>query len=230
MIDYSDQLVKRKALPAIKADDNVRPLLSKARRFITPKVGQLTNSSQEIERIASTISQYMCPTPPYPEILYLGFASVLSKALLMQAETEVSARQVTALPLAQVCVRFLIHLPNFANVFYARLVQRTGGWGVPITVPKPDGISEVEYKKLRGYRNEREEQKDFELRVVGIMTLYFAIMVAEVNAPVPPPFSLPDFWLYLSRLMSSPTLLQTDLAMQILAGTLDSFMRYGRFD
>lgn len=136
----------------------------------------------------------------------------------MQAETEVSARQVTALPLAQVCIRFLINLPNFANVFYARMVQRTGGWAVPITVPKTGGISEVEYMKLRGYRTEREEQKDFEMRVVGIMTLYFAIVAGEIDAPVPPPFALPDFWLYLSRLMSSPALLQFDLAMQILAG------------
>ncbi|GJJ12921.1 hypothetical protein Clacol_007168 [Clathrus columnatus] len=215
------ELVKRKVLPAIKADDVLRPHLSKARRFITPKIGQLVDSRHEIERIAKSIHEYMYPTPQHPELIYIGISSVLSKSILMQAETEVSARQVTARPLAQVCIHFLTHLPNFSKVFYARMVQRTGGWAVPITVPKPEGISEVEYKKLRGYRTEREEQKSFEMRLIGIMTLYFAILVGETEDPVPPPFSFPDFWMYFARLLSSPVLLQTDIAMQILAAAIE---------
>ena len=136
----------------------------------------------------------------------------------MQAETEVSARAATAIPLAKVTISLLTQVEFFPHVLYARMVQRTGGWAIPCPITKPQNASEVEYKKLRGYRTEREEQKDFENRVRGIMTLYFVILTEEVSQPMPPTWALPRYWTYLARLMSTPVLLRSDMAMQIIAG------------
>jgi len=136
----------------------------------------------------------------------------------MQAETEVSARAVTAIPLAQVTIRLISNIEHFSDVLYARMVQRTGGWAVPIPIPKPQGMGEVEYMKLRGYRTERETQKDFDIRISGIMTLYFAILTAETSSPLPPVWSFPRYWTYFARLMSTPVLLRSDVATLILAG------------
>ena len=136
----------------------------------------------------------------------------------MQAETEISARAVTAIPLAKVTINLLLRIEFFSDVLYARMVQRTGGWAVPIPVEKPADMNEAEYLKLRGYRTEREGQNDFQIRVVGIMTLYFAILTSNVPQPLPPLWTLPRFLAYFTRLMWTPILLRSDLAMQIIAG------------
>ncbi|KIJ49204.1 hypothetical protein M422DRAFT_247004 [Sphaerobolus stellatus SS14] len=215
------EMVKRNYVPAIKADDNLRPIYSKARRFITPKIGQLTNTQSEIERISTAILQVVLVQPPHPESLYFAILSSLAKAILKQAETEVSARAVTAIPLAQVTIRLLTNVEHFSDVLYARMVQRTGGLAVPIPVPKPQGMGEVEYMKLRGYRTERELQKDFDMRISGIMTLYFAILTSEVSTPMPPMWSFPRYWAYFARLMSAPVLLRSDITTQIIAVALE---------
>lgn len=136
----------------------------------------------------------------------------------MQAETEVSARAVTAIPLAKVTINILTHVEFFSDVLYARMVQRTGGWAIPMPVRKPPDMSEVDYMKLRGYRTEREGQKEFETRVTGIMTLYFAILNSPVSHPLPPLWAPPRFWTYTTRLVSTPVLIRSDLAMQIMSG------------
>lgn len=196
----------------------MRSVWSRGRRAIVPKIGQLTNSQSEIDRITTAILQIILVQPPHPEPLYFSLLSALAKAILMQAETEVSARAVTAIPLAKVTIGLLMHLEFFSDVLYARMVQRTGGWAIPIPVRKPANMNEVEYKRLRGYRTEREAQKDFETRAVGIMTLYFAILTSDVPQPLPPLWILPRFLGYISRLISTPVLLRSDLAMQIIAG------------
>ncbi|KAF8518688.1 GLE1-like protein-domain-containing protein [Hysterangium stoloniferum] len=214
------QQVKRIYLPTVKSNDTLRSIHTKGRRSIVPKIGQLTNSRKEIQRITDTILGVIHVQPPHPQPLYMSVLSSLAKAILMQAETEVSARAVTAIPLAQVTVHLLTHVPDFSEVLYARMVQRTGGWAVPVTVPKPSDMTELEYKKLRGYRTEREPQKDFETRVVGVMTLYFAILTTDVANPMPNPWSFPRFWTYLARLISTTALMRSDLAVAIFTVAL----------
>jgi nucleoporin GLE1 len=210
--------LKESYLPTVKADPTLRSAWSRGRRGIVPKIGQLTNSQSEIDRITTAILRIILVQPPLPEPLYFSLLSALAKAILMQAETEVSARAVTAIPLAKVTLGLMIHLEFFSDVLYARMVQRTGGWAIPIPVGKPATMSEVEYKKLRGYRTEREGQKEFETRVAGITTLYFAILSTDIPQPLPPFWTLPRLWLYLTRLMSTPILLRSDLAMQVISG------------
>ncbi|KAF8511435.1 GLE1-like protein-domain-containing protein [Gautieria morchelliformis] len=214
------KLLKEGYVPAVKADANLRTVWSRGRRAIVPKIGQLTNSQSEIDRITTAILQIVLVQPPYPEPLYFSLLSALAKSILMQAETEVSARAVTAIPLAKVTIGLLLHIQFFSDVLYARMVQRTGGWVIPIPVGKPANMSEAGYKKLRGYRTEREEQKEFETRVEGIMTLYFAILTTDVPQPLPPLWSLPRLWTYITRLTSTPILLRSDMAMQIITAFL----------
>jgi nucleoporin GLE1 len=202
----------------VKDNDTLRPLLGQVRRAIVPKIGQLTNDQSEIDRISTEIIRIVNMQPPPPEPLYFSILSALAKAILMQAETEVSARAVTAIPLSKVTIRLLSNITLFPEILYARMVQRTGGWAVPVPVPKPQGMGEVEYAKLRGFRSEREPQKDFDTRVIGIMTLYFAILTEGVSTPMPMAWAFPRYWTYFARLMSMSVLLRSDMALQIIAG------------
>jgi len=191
------------------------------------------------------------PPTPHPQPLYLAVLSSLSKSILLQAETEVTAEKKSALPLAFVTCA-LLHHPSisdaFPEVFFAKMVQRTGGWGVPVVVPtrdvdgKPWG--EGERRKAMGYRRtggddngEWESTGEYSTRIAGIMRVYFLVLGMSASAPTPALaagmgaragqgqvsraqklFQLPRFWTYFARMLGDERLLETAVAAQVLYG------------
>ena len=146
------------------------------------------------------------PPTPHPQPLYLAALSSLSKSILLQAETEVTAEKKSALPLAFVTCA-LLHHPSlsdaFPEVFFAKMVQRTGGWGIPVVVPmrdvdgKPWG--EGDRRKAMGYRRtggsndggdhngEWESTGEYSTRIAGIMRVYFLVLGMSASASAPTP-------------------------------------------
>ena len=148
--------------------------------------------------------ELVCPSTPLPQPLYLAVLSSLSKSILFRAEAGVTDVKKSALPLAIVTCA-LLHHPSlsdaFPEVFFARMVQRTGGWSVPVVVPMHDvdekPLSEVERKKAMGYcrtwRNDYGRDDDYEwesageysTRITGIMRVYFLVLSMSASAPTP---------------------------------------------
>lgn len=172
-------------------------------------------------------------SPPHEPVVYMALLSSLAKAILLQAETEVTAEKRSALPLAQVTFNLLGTLEHFPEVFFAKLVQRVGGWPVPIVVPSADHDGrpwkdEAERMKALGYRKTEdnsggeatESVADFSARVAGIMRVYFHILKippAGGQRALKPVFQLPRYWIWFARVMSEPGLLQTAVAPQIIS-------------
>ena len=164
-------------------------------------------------------------------MLYGALLSGLAKAILLQAETEVSASSKTAVPLARVTALLLDALPNFHEAFWARMIQRVGGWAVPILPPpisdrEDDSgrtLTPEEYRKVCGFRSTDETSVAYTARVTGIMTLYFSILVtsSSLSMPMPPNFAFPRYWSYFGRLLSSPGLLKQAVAPQVLTCALE---------
>jgi nucleoporin GLE1 len=50
----------------------------------------------------------------------------------------VTAEKRSAIPLAQVTFNLLESLEHFPTIFFAKLVQRCGGWPIPFVVPQVD--------------------------------------------------------------------------------------------
>jgi hypothetical protein len=73
---------------------------------------------------------------PHPDKIYISLLSSLAKAILLQAETEVTASKSVAVLLAIVTKNLLSGLPHFEGVLLAKLIQDAGGWGVPISIPQ----------------------------------------------------------------------------------------------
>jgi len=73
---------------------------------------------------ASHISCTLYSFPPRHNMrrFYISLLSSLSKATLLQAETEVTASKAAAGPLAQVAANLLGALPHFSDIFYVKLV------------------------------------------------------------------------------------------------------------
>lgn len=171
------------------------------------------------------------PSPPHEETLYQALLSALAKSILLQAETEVSASNRTAVPLARVTALLLEALPGFGDALWARFIQRAGGWAVPFPPPPvSDGeddvgrtLSSEEYRKVCGHRSPEETLGDYTSRVVGMLTLYFSILVTStaLESPLPPQFAFPRLWAYVSRLMCMPGILKHPVAPQALTAALE---------
>jgi nucleoporin GLE1 len=133
----------------------------------------------------------------------------------------VTAEKRSAIPLAHVAANLLQELEGFSEILWAKLVQRTGGWPIPIVPPRePD----VDYTKLSGFR-EDESLSEFTIRVAGIMRVYFYILIAPVNLPLDPPFRVTRYWIYFARMLSDRQLLESGpVAPELLASKCGIFV------
>ncbi|KAL4063803.1 GLE1-like protein-domain-containing protein [Scleroderma yunnanense] len=244
--------LKAGPMKTVKGDKALKSQWNAIRRQITPKIGQITQDQETISRITHQLIELVRPPTPHPQLLYIAALSSLSKSILLQAETEVTAEKKSAIPLALVTCALLHHpllSDAFPEVFFAKLVQRTGGWGVPVVVPmvnlegKP--WAEGERRKAMGYRRtgggedggndegEWEGTGEYATRVAGIMRVYFLVLGMSA-APAPglatgtsqvgraqKLFQLPHFWSYFARMLGDERLLETAVAAQVLYAALD---------
>ena len=137
--------------------------------------------------------------------LYMAVLSSLSKAILLQAEVEVTAEKRSAVPLARVASFFVQNLDRFPQIFFMKLVQRTGGWPIPV---KPSPEEGIEYSKLAGFR-EDEGLPEYTSRVAGLMRVYFHVLMTPTNQPTNIFFRPTTYWTYFARLMCDRGLLES---------------------
>ncbi|KAJ7080508.1 GLE1-like protein-domain-containing protein [Mycena epipterygia] len=227
-------VLKTNTMKPIKSIKAAKSAWGEQRRKITPKIGQLTNDARAIRDITDFIhDKILMPPQPLPPMLYTGLLSSLGKTILLQAETEVTAEKKAAIPLAQVAFTLLDRLETFPDIFFAKLVQRCGGWPIPCAVPGVDfdgtpWADDAQRIKMMGYRRSveqdvaREPVVEYMNRVAGDMRLYFHILkIPPQTRPMHPMFQLPRCWTWFARIMSDYPLLETPVAAQLIYTGLD---------
>ncbi|KAJ6508342.1 GLE1-like protein-domain-containing protein [Mycena sanguinolenta] len=231
--------LKTSTMKPIKADKAKKSAWGEQRRKITPKIGQLTNDPKSIREITDFIhDQILMPPQRHPPMLYTGLLSSLAKAILMQAEAEVTAEKKAAIPLSQVAFTLLDRLETFPDIFFAKLVKRCGGWPIPCGLPTVDfdgrpWTDDAERTKMMGYRRTAihddpnkpvppETIVEYMNRVSGIMRVYFHILkLPPQTRPMHPMFQLPRCWTWVSRILCDRALLQSPVAAQLIYTALD---------
>ena len=168
---------------------------------------RLTNC-QSIE-LNEAINKYQPGSDIYAAALY-----TLAKAVLLQAEQEVTANLDTAAPLSHVCVN-LLTLPGFAEALWARLVARSGGWIICKYIEKQPGQDDKEFQKLNGILNEDETQLDRQTRITGLIQLYFAICIAKTAAPLPTEFRPQRIWIFFARMLGDKRLMRQTMSLAV---------------
>ncbi|KAH8103313.1 GLE1-like protein-domain-containing protein [Cristinia sonorae] len=220
-------LMKLKGTPMrlVKSDRAKKSAWSAARRQMVSKVGQLNNDPQRNAGIAQEILTIMRPNPNFPEEIYFALLSSLSKAILLQTEIEVAAEKRTAINIAQLVIILLAELPQFGDIFWAKLVQRTGGWAIPVALPAQDldgsdmEGDQAKRRKVMGYsdsEDRKETNAEYTARVAGIMRVYFQIIMTPHPKPLDPTFSMSRYWTYFARMAKAPQLLLSSVAPELL--------------
>ncbi|GAA5969289.1 hypothetical protein JCM3765_002314 [Sporobolomyces pararoseus] len=183
--------IKEKVLPIVSQNPTLRKSCFQAKRSITPKIGQLTSSLSAITRIISQLDELLRSIQPNSQEAYVWTSNHLSKSLIKQAETEVTAKLGTAYPLGRVVIGLLLRgHTELGEVLMARLVKKcfwiTGYWP-----SKQPGQSEESYQKTLGHASPTtgESMVQYAERMAGLVSLYSSIIQ---SSPLEPPQALPS--------------------------------------
>ncbi|CCO32010.1 Nucleoporin GLE1 AltName: Full=Nuclear pore protein GLE1 [Rhizoctonia solani AG-1 IB] len=236
---WTERAALKKLTRAVEENAELKSVAGRSRRKLRTRVGQVTNSQSELDKLADAIHDIISPSSPHPAPVYTALLSAFSKYLLLQAETEVTAKLPTAYPLARLVWLVIARgHPKLWEIFWARFVGRTGGWGVAVHITRKPGISDTEWRKVVGRELEGKNDPDdkpptlettsqYTDRMVGQLALYAALLQtsplpAQIQLEsVPPPFRLPKLWTWLARVLNSPELLSSPSAPQCLSAVLE---------
>lgn len=164
------------------------------------------------------------PSPEVAQQLHLALLSSFAKAVITQAETEVTANQAQAKPLARVALSMILSFPQLGDIFWAKLCERVGCWAAgvePIPLPEEDQSALSDRIKQKRWGNRPDEAlEDKSQRIAGVMRVYFAMLFLALDAPqpLPPPFRPWRFWLYLAQLLNNPPMLAKPAAPEVIYG------------
>uniref|UniRef100_A0A8H7XTQ4 mRNA export factor GLE1 n=1 Tax=Psilocybe cubensis TaxID=181762 RepID=A0A8H7XTQ4_PSICU len=228
------QNLKTGPIAFVKSNKEYKAECGRLRRLITPRIGQLTNDAESINRITKELLQIMRPPSgrPHEPTIYATLCSALAKAILLQAETEVTAEPRIAEALGQVAFTLCETLDNFASIFFAKLVQRCGGWPIGIIPPshtldnKP-WESREDYTKASGWRKSMvaeglESVKDRSQRIAAMMRVYFCVIkITPMQKPLDSMFQITRAWTWFARITSDTRLLQDPVAPWLIFTALD---------
>ncbi|CAO1638851.1 unnamed protein product [Sympodiomycopsis kandeliae] len=181
--------IKENVLPVVSSNSTWRKQCFQAKRQITPKIGQLTNTKEEVWRITSLISTLLneAKAAPAPnQEIYLWVLNHLSKCLIRQAEQEVSVKIDTAYPLARLVLWLLLEgHKELGDVLMARLTKKCC-WCVGHVPERKADQDEASFAKTIGRSSVEETTVQFTSRISGIIAFYFAICSISPLSPLPP--------------------------------------------
>ncbi|BGP19435.1 Nuclear pore complex nucleoporin component [Rhodosporidiobolus nylandii] len=234
--------IKQSVLPVVSQNPAWRKACFQAKRAITPKIGQLTSSAEATLRIITQLDELLSSLKPdaapagetRPTEPYVWTLNHLAKALVKQAETEVTAKLGTAYPLGRVVVGLMTRgHAELGEVLMARLVKKcfwiTGYWP-----PKQPGQSDESYQKTLGHAppTSSESLVQYGERMAGLVALYASILSTSPLSPpqgpcppanlafVPPHFRPSAGWRWLA-LMLRPPLVGLEPAPLLLVNFLE---------
>ncbi|KIY44314.1 hypothetical protein FISHEDRAFT_51335, partial [Fistulina hepatica ATCC 64428] len=223
--------VKSHGTSLAKQNPEMKSKWGELRRAIVPKIGQLIADDESIHTVTRQLVEICQRALPPETPVFVSVLSSLAKSILLQAETEVTAEKRSAMPLARVTLNLLRTVPHFNAVFHAKLVQRVGGWSIPIFVPPKthDNKPWKDDAQRFGYRRYSdkvvEDEGQYTSRVAGIMRVYFLVLTMDPMGEPPQSkiFHLNQYWIWFGRLMSERKLLSSPVAAQLLYVALEVF-------
>ncbi|QRV78055.1 nucleoporin GLE1 [Ceratobasidium sp. AG-Ba] len=194
---WTERATLKSVARAVEENSEMKSIAGRLRRKLRTRVGQVTNSRQELEKLADAIHEILSPTPPHPSAVYTALLSAFCKYLLLQAETEATAKLSIAYPLGRLVWMIISRgHDRLAHVFFARLVGRTGGWACGWALARKPGVSDTEWRKMIGLELEGKNDPDdkpptletavqYTDRLVGQIALYASVLQSPLPTSLP---------------------------------------------
>lgn len=198
--------IKSTIVEPLGKDANLKKATSALKRKINPKLGQLSNSRSHVSKLTAEVINTIQESRSLGELSYHWILNFIAKAVVDQAETEVTVKQTAALPLEMFVQLILERFPDFEEFLMARFVKKC-----PFIVGYTSKVDTEEGRKRMGWRRSEgkwEDESKYDERIAGICTVWAAI--SAIPSVKCSSFSSQRLWQFLSRMANCPKDLLTN--------------------
>jgi nucleoporin GLE1 len=208
------EALKSQVLQPVAAQPNLKNHCFRAKGRITVRIGQVTSSLAVLKTTVQGLHGVFTEAQQLDPRCLRWCLNFFCKALIKQAEGEVTGKASAAYPLGLLCLLLIKPFPELKDLYLARLAKKCP-WTIPYVQHSLDTESG---RKLLGYKRNQagkyESIEGYNDRQKGIFTLYAATTsILLEDSPVP----IERCWQTLSRLMNlkltDADLLNTSFAM-----------------
>lgn len=156
-----------------QTDPQLRKAVSALKRKINPKFGQLSNSFLQLTRITQEVIALIQESRgAQNELVFSWILNYVAKAIVLQAETEVTVKLSAALPLARLSRSILATFgQEFGSFLKARIIKKC-----PFVIGYTCAIDSEQGRKRMGWRRSEagawEDDVKYDERVAGVCTVW----------------------------------------------------------
>lgn len=200
LVQYRKKIdfIKAEIVKPMNENKDLKKNVNALKRKINIKLGQLSNSMSQLNQISRDVAS-LAKLTSANALAYNWILNFISKAIVSQAETEVTVKPTAALPLARLSVYLLHDLDGLYDYLCPRFVKKCCfviGYTCPI---------DTEEGRIRmGWRrtdNKWEPEVKYEERVGGICTVW-AVMARLDPSTKFAFFSFDAEWKFAARMLN----------------------------
>lgn len=193
--------IKNTVVTPVNSNAELKKAVGALKRKINPKFGQLTNSFAQLNIVATEVIALVASAKPN-EMAFKWILNFIAKAVVAQAETEVTVKPTAALPLARLADRLLDEIPEFEYFLTARFVKKC-----PFIIGYTCAIDSEEGRRRMGWKRSQSKWEDevkYEERVAGICSVWAVITRLKPAAQQKHTrYSINAAWSFLARLLNT---------------------------
>ncbi|KAJ1953223.1 Nuclear pore complex nucleoporin component, partial [Linderina pennispora] len=168
------RVVQEQMKPRISNDRELKAWCFKQKGLIIRSVGQLTSTMAGVRQVSGKLLDIIAEAEQRGASDWVQ--NLVAKAIVKQAEAEVSAKMSAAYPLAAMAAAVINKVPGVLDMLFVRLVKKC-----PYVVPQyfSPALGREEFLRSAGYK-ERDDGVEpaaaYEGRMIGMVALFAALV------------------------------------------------------
>ncbi|ORX83772.1 GLE1-domain-containing protein [Anaeromyces robustus] len=213
---YIDEIkkIKNEIRPAVKENKEWKKQSFMLKMKITTRVGQITNTRDSVKEISNALNDVLNQGKQISNEVYYWLMDFLGKAMMKQAEKEISINKTMAFPLAHIFNIIVSNHEPFFKIFMGRLYKKCI-YLIPRYGYKTKDKSDEECLKEIGYKKTSEGMENesrYNERMEGMITLFSAI-IQTPNTSGNSKLNMASGWTWLARILNMPPRQITSLTL-----------------
>ncbi|KAK9373879.1 GLE1-like protein-domain-containing protein [Lipomyces chichibuensis] len=218
--DYYHKLIlyiKSDILAPVASDKALKTYCSTNKRKVKPKLGQLTNSRQQIRKILGELNVIIDEAKEKSDLCYNWLLNFLSKSIVSQAETETTVSPMSAFPLGTLAVFMMSKHDKLRDLLIARIVKKCPYViGYSCSIDTEEGRIRMGYKRIEG---KWEDDAMYCERMGGIASVWGVMTQIgfPLNSNISHPYPLYHSWTFISRMLNLPPASLTNAHFTVMA-------------
>lgn len=200
--------IKNNILSPVSKDPTLKKYCFEIKKQIKPKLGQLTDSKQQLKRVISDVHSALSEAKSYNQLAYSWGLNFFSKALISQSEIEVSVKTQAALPLGLLALHLLVKHQELKEFLMARFVKKC-----PMVIGYNSSINTEEGRIRMGWKRSSDDKWEDETmyseRMAGICAVWAVMTQSKLSPNIQHPYPISNSWRFLARQLNRDNLKET---------------------